>query len=186
MHLANTRRRYGAVAISLHWLMAALIILLVVLGIYMVALPDAGFDRSKIRLILIHKEIGVVVLALAGLRLAWRQINPLPTLERTVPEWQQVAAVFVHLCFYALMVVQPVIGWLMSSASGIPVDFLGLFILPDLVGHDEDLFARLRQIHDWLGFVTAGVICLHAAAALRHHFVQRDDTLRKMIGTSRS
>jgi cytochrome b561 len=185
MPLANTERRYGAMAIALHWFMALLIGLLVALGIYMVRLPDAGFDREKVTLIIVHKEIGVLVLALVGLRLIWRQLNPLPALERTVPEWQQVTAVFVHLCLYALMVAQPVTGWLMSSASGIPVDFLGLLTLPDLVRPQADLFAELRDVHDWLGFAMAGIICLHAGAALRHHFVQRDDTLRKMIGTSR-
>jgi cytochrome b561 len=183
MRLANSERRYGAVAIALHWFMATLITLLVALGIYMVQLSDVGFDRSKITLILVHKEIGLLVLILVGLRLAWRQLNPSPVLERTVPEWQQVAAVFVHLCFYALMVAQPLSGWLMSSASGIPVDFLGLFKLPDLVYPDAALFAELRRIHDWLGFVMAGLICLHAGAALRHHFTLRDDTLRKMIGS---
>ena len=186
MHLANSERRYGAVAIALHWLMAMLIVLLIALGIYMVRLPDAGFDQSKIYLIIIHKEIGLLVLALVSLRLAWRQLNPLPALERTVPEWQQVTAVFVHLCLYALMVAQPILGWLMSSAAGISVDFFRLFTLPDLVRPQANLFAQLRQIHDWLGFVMAGLICLHAGAALRHHFVQRDETLRKMIGTSRS
>jgi cytochrome b561 len=186
MDLANTERRYGALAIALHWLMAVLVVLLIALGIYMVQLPDAGFDWNKVTLIIVHKEIGLLVLALAGVRLIWRQLNPLPTLARTVPEWQQVTAVFVHLCLYALMVAQPVVGWLMSSASGIPVDFLGLFTLPDLVRPQVDLFAQLRQVHAWLGLVMAGLICLHAGAALRHHFVQRDDTLRKMIGTSKS
>lgn len=179
--VANTERRYGCIAIGLHWLMAVLITTLVVLGIYMVRLPDVGFDTTKITLILLHKEIGLVVLALAGVRLGWRQVNPLPMLIASVPEWQQVAAAFVHLCFYALMLAQPVIGWLMSSASGIPVDVLGLFTLPDLLPHNEDLFGRLRQIHDWLGLAIAGIVCLHAAAALRHHFVLRDQTLRRML-----
>lgn len=184
MQLANTQQRYGGLAILFHWLMAALITALVVLGLYMVALPDAGFETKKITLILVHKEMGVVVLAIALLRLAWRQLNPLPNLETTTPEWQQVAAVFVHLCFYALMVAQPIIGWLMSSASGIPVDFLGLFTLPDLIPHNEDVFGQLRRLHDWLGYATALLILGHAGAALRHHFVLRDDTLRKMLGTS--
>jgi cytochrome b561 len=186
MQLANTERQYGVPAVVLHWLMAALIVALVSLGIYMDRLPDAGFDTKKITLILVHKEIGVFALALAGLRLAWRQLNPLPRLVEGVPEWQQVAAVFVHLCFYALMLAQPIIGWLMSSASGIPVDFLGLFRLPDLVPHDEDLFGRLRSLHDWLGWATAAFICLHAAAALRHHFVLHDATLRRMLGASQA
>jgi len=182
LQLANTDRDYGGLAIALHWLIAVLITALVVVGIYMVGLPDTGFDRKKITLILVHKEIGVLVLVLATIRLVWRQLNPLPALAETVPEWQQVAAAFVHLCLYAMMLAQPVTGWLMSSAAGIPVDFLGLFTLPDLVQHDDELFTRLRRMHDWLGLAMGALVCLHAAAGFWHHFMVRDGTLRKMLG----
>ena len=184
--LANTEQRYGAAAVVLHWLMAALIATLVALGIYMVRLPDAGFDAKKITLILIHKEIGMLALALVGVRLVWRQLNPLPRLAETLPDWQKVAAIFVHLSFYALMVGLPVTGWVMSSAAGIPVSFLGLFTLPDLVPHDDNLFGRLQQLHDWLGYLMAVFICVHAGAALRHHFMLGDNTLRKMLWFSGS
>lgn len=180
--LANSERQYGLVAIALHWVMAVLLTVLIVLGIYMVRLPDVGFNRTKITLIFVHKEIGVLVLAAAALRLAWRQVNPLPQLLETVPEWQQIAAAFVHITLYAMMLAQPLIGWVMSSASGIPVDFLGLFSLPNLVRRDEKLFQLLRSLHDWLGFVMAAFVCLHAAAALRHHFLLRDPTLRRILG----
>jgi len=183
MQLENTDQRYGVAAIALHWLMAALISALVALGIYMVRLPDVGFDLKKITLIVIHKEVGMVVLALVTARLAWRQLNPLPRLVETLPEWQKVTAIFVHFCFYALMVTLPLTGWVMSSASGIPL-FLGPFRLPDFVPHDETLFGWLRQLHDWLGYSMAMFICLHAGAALRHHFLLRDKTLRKMLWSS--
>ncbi len=183
MPIGNTETSYGGLAIAFHWLMAALIIGLVGLGVYMVALPDAGFEMRKVTLILVHKEMGVAAFVLVALRLAWRQVNPLPPLEATTPEWQRVAAVVMHLCLYSLMIAQPVLGWLMSSASGIPVDFLGLFPLPDLLQHNEDRFAELRRLHDWLGYATGLLIVGHASAALWHHFVVRDATLRKMLGT---
>lgn len=184
MRLANTAEHYGTVAVVLHWLLAALIATLVALGIYMVLLPDVGFDTRKITLILIHKEVGILALALVAARLVWRQLNPLPRLAETSPEWQKITAIFVHLCLYALMISLPVTGWVMSSAADIPVSFLGLFTLPDFVPHDEDLFGRLRQIHDWLGYAMALLICIHAAAALRHHFLLRDETLRKVLWSS--
>jgi cytochrome b561 len=186
MACLNSDRRYGAAAIALHWLMAALIIALVSIGIYMVRLPDVGFNTRKITLILVHKEIGILVLALAGARLTWRQLNPLPSLVDTVPEWQKVIAILVHLNFYALMIALPVTGWVMSSAAGIPVSLLGLFALPDLVPHDDILFAWLAALHNGLGYAMAGLICLHAGAALRHHFLLRDETLRKMLWPSDS
>ena len=186
MRLSNTHQHYGAAAIALHWLMATLIVALVVMGIYMVRLPDVGFNVTKITLILVHKEIGVLVLVLAGARIIWRQLNPLPRLVASVPEWQKVTAILVHLCFYALMIALPVTGWIMSSAAGIPVSFLGLFPLPDLVPHDDILFGWLGPLHNWLGYMMAGFICLHAGAALRHHFLLRDETLQKMLWSSDS
>lgn len=186
MRILNSDQRYGVAAISLHWLMATLIVALVVIGIYMVRLPDVGFNVKKITLILVHKEIGVLVLALAIARLIWRQLNSLPRLIETIPEWQKVIAILVHLCFYALMIALPVTGWVMSSAAGIPVSFLGLFTLPDFVPHDDILFGWLGPLHNWLGYAMAGFICLHAGAALRHHLLLRDETLRKMLWSSDS
>jgi cytochrome b561 len=185
MRLVNTERTYGAIAVGFHWSIAVLVIGLVLLGIYMIRLPDAGFETNKITLVLVHKEIGIVALGLVILRLAWRQLNPLPQLANTVPEWQQVAALLMHYWLYTLLLIQPIVGWLMSSASGIPVDFMGLGTLPDLVSHNEDLFAQFRRLHDWLGLLIGALVVLHAAAALRHHFVLRDSTLRKMLGSAR-
>jgi len=186
MSLANTDRQYGIAAIALHWLLALLITTLVVMGIYMVRLPDVGFSATKIILVLIHKEIGMIVLGLAVVRLAWRQWNVLPRLVETLPEWQKVIAIFVHLSLYALMLALPITGWLMSSAAGIPVSVLNLVTLPDYVPRDELLFERLRLIHDWFGYAIALLICLHAGAALGHHFVLRDETLRKMLWSGRA
>src|SRR5215472_17289863 len=100
MRLTNTRQTYGILAIVLHWLMAALLLALVALGVFMVRLPDAGFDTRKITAILIHKEIGAAAFLCAVVRLAWRQINPIPRPIESVPEWEQIAWIFVHLCFY--------------------------------------------------------------------------------------
>ncbi len=180
MQLANTTQRYGMVAIVLHWLMAVLLIALIGLGLYMVSLPDAGFDRTKISLILLHKEYGIFALALAMLRLAWRVGNVLPALVEHLPDWQKVIARFVHLCFYGLMFALPVSGWLMSSAAAIPVYVFGA-ILPDLIGPDDHSFRALIAVHKWLSYALIGCILVHAGAALRHHFMFKDETLKKMI-----
>ena len=184
--LRNTEQRYGAVAIGLHWLMAALLITLLVMGLYMASLPDVGFDTRKIALILYHKQLGLLALALAALRLAWRVGNALPSLVETLPDWQKVIARVVHLCFYALMLALPITGWLMSSAAGIAVSLFGLFDLPDLIARDEYLFQAFIQIHKWLGYGLIACIVIHAAAALRHHFLFKDETLKKMWLRARS
>ena len=182
--LTNTERDYGAVAILLHWLMAILLIALTVLGVYMSGLPDVGFDKTKLTLIVYHKEYGILALGLAMLRLAWRVGNALPELVKELPDWQKVAARCVHLCFYALMFALPISGWLMSSATSIPVYFFG-FRLPDLIPHNEYRFQLLIEVHKWLGYALIGFILLHAGAALRHHFISRDDTLKKILPGSR-
>lgn len=92
IRLLNSERHYGAVAIALHWLMALLLIGLVAMGLYMVSLPDAGYDAWKIRLILLHKELGMLALVVAAPRLLWRFANALPRLVETLPDWQKVLA----------------------------------------------------------------------------------------------
>ncbi|HEY5928855.1 MAG TPA: cytochrome b [Burkholderiales bacterium] len=178
--IGNTEAGYGAIAIALHWGMAALLIGLAVLGLYMVALPDVGFDTRKIVLILYHKELGMLALALFAVRLAWRVTNILPHLVEELPDWQKVIARFVHLCFYALMFALPMTGWLMSSAAGFPVSFLQLFTFPDLIGPNDYLFKRLIDIHKWLSYALLVLLVVHAAAALRHRFAYRDGASRML------
>lgn len=179
--LLNSERHYGAVAIALHWLMALLLLGLVAMGLYMVSLPDSGYDAWKIRLILVHKELGILALLIAIPRLLWRFANALPRLVDTLPDWQKVLARFVHLCFYGLMFSLPVTGWVMSSAAGIPVSFLALFTLPDLVTRSDLLFQTCIQVHAALAFGLIACMCAHVGAAIRHHFVLHDATLKKML-----
>ena len=116
--IENTEDRYGAIAILLHWSMAFLVIGLAALGLYMVTLPDIGFNTRKVMLVLYHKEFGLLVLVLLVTRLAWRVTHILPRLVEHLPDWQKVAARFVHLSLYALMFALPVTGWFMSVSSG--------------------------------------------------------------------
>jgi cytochrome b561 len=184
--IGNTENSYGAAAIVLHWLMAVVLIALVAVGLYMARLPDVGFDTTKIRLILYHKELGILALALATLRLAWRVTNALPRLVENLPDWQKVVARFVHLCFYGLMFALPITGWLMSSAAGFPVSFFGYFYLPDLIPYNDYLAQAFIAVHQWLGYALIPLLIIHAGAALRHHFVLRDDTLRQMLQPTHS
>ena len=179
--LRNTGERFGAPAIALHWAMALLLLGLLASGLVMSRMPDVGFDTRKIVLILYHKQVGMLALAMALLRLAWRVGNALPALVDTLPRWQQVTARLIHLCFYALMFALPLTGWLMSSAGGFPMSFLDLFELPDLIAPSEYRFRALIAIHQWLGYALLALALLHTGAALRHHFLLGDRTLRKML-----
>ena len=179
--IENTKGRYGAIAILLHWTMALLVIGLAALGLYMVTLPDVGFNTKKITLVIYHKELGLLALVLLVARLAWRLTQVLPDLVEHLPDWQKLAARFVHLTFYGLLFALPVSGCLMSSAAGIPVSFLGMFTLPDFIHRDDNLFQQLIAVHKVLGYILILSIFVHAGAALRHHFVSGDDTLRRML-----
>jgi cytochrome b561 len=182
LSLANTPARYGALSMLIHWGMAVLLIVLLAMGWYMVRLPDAGFDTEKIGVILAHKSIGMVALLAVLVRIAWRNATVLPQWAARLPDWQRSAAYFVHLCFYALMLALPVTGWLMSSVSGYPVYlWFDRGLLPDLMHNDPSLFGFFIELHRWLAYALLAVMVVHAGAALAHHFVWRDDTLKKML-----
>ena len=172
---------YDLLAIAFHWAMAALLLALLALGWYMVSLPDAGYDTWKITLILAHKAIGMLALALVAVRLGWRLARALPPLAAGLPEWQQVAARLAHLVFYALMFALPLTGWIMSSAGGYPVPFFDWFDMPDIVGLNDWVFHLSIVVHRWLAYALGALLAVHAGAALRHHFILRDDTLRRML-----
>lgn len=176
MLIKNTESRYGFVSISLHWVIAFLIIALIILGLYMVELP---ISLQKLKLYGWHKEYGILVLILAGIRLVWRFSNITPRLS--IPLLEKIAARFVHWTFYFLMFAMPLTGWLMSSAAGLSVSFFGWFVLPDLVGANEDNMKLFQQIHSILGYALIAVIILHTSAALKHHFINKDDILRRML-----
>jgi cytochrome b561 len=176
--IRNTQLRYGSIAILLHWLMAMLIFTMLGLGLYMTSLT---FSLEKLKLYGWHKQLGILILMLVTLRIIWRLANINPGLPLEMPQWQKLAARGAHLAFYGFMVVMPITGWFISSAAGLPVSFFGLFVLPSLIPPDENLRALLSEIHKWLAYALIATICAHVAAALQHHFINKDDTLRKML-----
>lgn len=174
--LKNTDYAFGLIAILFHWIMAILIIALLILGLYMTTLP---IGLLKLKLYGWHKEWGVLALMLVGARILWRMINTTPALA--IPRWEVIAARATHFSFYFLMIALPLTGWMLSSAAGLPVSFFGLFILPDLVSADETLRITLQFAHLWLAYIMIAFICLHTGAALKHHFINKDDILRRMF-----
>jgi cytochrome b561 len=173
---------YTRTAVFLHWLIALLIACGFTLGTYMV---DLHISPRKLRLYSYHKWIGITVLALVLIRLVWR-LTHRPPPQVPMPRWQLRTAQATHYLLYALMIATPVCGWLYSSASGYPVVYLKLWQLPDLVHKNRDLAKVLVEIHGFLGWSIFWVVLLHVAAALKHHFIDRDDTLRRMLAWRRS
>lgn len=170
--------RYTGVAISLHWLMALGLLAAFAMGFYIQQLP---FSPNKLRLISYHKWAGVTLFALALLRLYWRLGHRPPALPDSVPRWQQLAAAATHHALYGLMLVIPLSGWLMSSAKGFQTVWFGVLPLPDLLEKNEDLGDLLKQVHLLLNLALAGAVIAHVGAALKHHLIERDDILSRML-----
>jgi cytochrome b561 len=178
MAIRNTTRRWGAIAQLLHWLIALFIIAQFTLAWLFADLPAGA---RKLTLLARHKSIGISILTLACLRLGWRWANPTPTLPDTLKPYERRLARFTHSLLYVLLFAVPFTGWTMSSARGFPVSWFGLFTLPDLVPKDKSLYNMLVTTHTTLAWILGGVVTLHLGAALKHHFMLKDDVLRRML-----
>jgi cytochrome b561 len=170
--------RYTPTAITLHWLIALLIFVAFPLGVYMHELP---LSPDKLRLYSYHKWIGVTVFMLAAIRVYWRATHLPPALPESMPNWEKFAAHATHYALYALIIIIPLSGWLMSSAKGFQTVWFGVLPLPDLVGKDEGLGKLLQEAHEVLNFLLLGLLIGHIGAALKHHFIQHDDILARMV-----
>lgn len=188
--LFNSPARYGAVAMTLHWLIAAAIIGMLILGKYMHNLEDN--DPSKFGLYQLHKSTGITILTLSVLRLVWRLVNVVPPLPTDLPVWQRWAANVSHVLLYVFMIAIPLSGWAMVSASplGVPTIWYGVFEVPHLPGlqgleEQEDVEETLEETHELLGNLLILLLLAHVAAALKHHFWDRDTVLKRMIPFTR-
>jgi cytochrome b561 len=187
--LRNTSTGYGTIAIAFHWTMAVLIIGMLALGIYMHELPPT--EPATFQLYQLHKSIGFVVLALAAVRLVWRLINPAPQLPSGMHSLEKFAAHLGHVGLYLLIFAIPVTGWFMVSASpwGIPTILFNVLPVPHLpipeaLGSKDQAETFFKLLHEYGAFLLIGLIVVHIAAALKHHFIARDETLKRMVSTA--
>ena len=171
-------KRYGGVAIGLHWLIAIAIIGSFSLGFYMSDLP---LSPQKLKFYSWHKWAGVTIFLFVLFRLVWRLSHRPPELPDTIPAWQRKVAAATHVLLYLLMVIVPITGWLMSSAKGFQTVYFGVLPLPDLLAKNAELGERLQQVHRLLNYGMAALVVAHLGAALKHHFVDRDEVLARML-----
>lgn len=173
--------RYTLPAITLHWLLAAAIIANFALGTYMNELP---ISPSRLRLFNWHKWAGITILALSAVRLLWR-LSHSPPAEPPMPAWQTRLAHAVHRALYVLFFAVPMAGWAYSSASGFSVVVFGVLPLPDWVPVSTSWAEALKTTHKVLAITLGLLVLLHVAAALKHHWVDRDGLLQRMRPTWR-
>lgn len=173
-----TPQQYTGTAKVLHWLVALLIIGLFALGQYM---SDLSMSPRKLQLYSWHKWFGVTVFLLVLIRLSWRLTHQPPPLPAQMPKWQRTASHIGHAALYVLMLAIPLSGWLMSSAKGYQTVWFGVLPLPDLLGKDKQLGDMLAELHGALNGLMMLIVVIHALAALKHHFIDRDDVLKRML-----
>ncbi len=179
------RSRYSTVAIGFHWLIALMIIGNLIGGLtmdYWLDNPDPAMKQIGFQIIQIHKSIGLTVLALSLLRLGWRLAHPVPAMPSHMTGTERLLARVTHWGFYALMLLLPLSGWAMASTGKLifPILYFGTFEVPHLP-LDKSLGGLFRESHEILGYVAIATIVLHVAAAMKHHYLDRDDVLARML-----
>jgi cytochrome b561 len=183
MPTQESRTRFTAMAQLLHWLIAALIVTQFALGWTAVDLP---LGTHKLALFARHKSFGMTVLMLTIVRVVWRWANPPPELPAGMTPLERTLARATHLAFYALLFAMPITGWLMSSAKKYSVSWFGLFTWPDLIAQNKTAFEALKTTHDYLSDVLLVIAVLHILAALKHHFLNKDDVFLRMLPFTKS
>ncbi|MCQ3828963.1 cytochrome b [Microbulbifer elongatus] len=179
MQSRNSNTHYGWVAVAFHWLMAPVVIGMFALGWWMVGLGyyDPWYRQGPD----IHKSVGILLLLLLIARLLWRAVNVSPAPE-PAPRWQQRAANVAHGVLYVLLIAICITGYLISTADGRAIEVFNWFRVPATIQGLENQEDIAGTLHEWLAWTLMGLVVLHGLAAFKHHFVNRDNTLRKMLG----
>lgn len=176
--LRNTVGAWGAIAKFFHWCIATLIFVQFALG-WIAA--SWRLSPTKLELFVWHKSIGMLILLLVVLRLLWRLVNPAPALPADTPPLERAAAQASHGLLYLLTLVMPLSGWVINSAAKIPFRVFWLVPLPPIVTPNKALAELAKQIHFILFVLIAMIVAIHVAAALRHHYVKRNEILIRML-----
>lgn len=181
MSLKNSELNYGIVSRANHWLSAFIFIGLLTIGLYMTGL-EKGDDRQA--LYALHKSMGIALFGLMLLRLVWLKLSPNPE-QLSKNKFEHILGHAVKGILYLAMLGMPISGWIMSNSGGHEVAFFNMFVLPTLMGEHEMTHEISEVIHSTFGFVLIGIVLLHIAGALKHHFVYKDVTLLRMVGKNK-
>lgn len=176
-YYGNTRSSWGWPARFLHWLTVLMIVVQASLGFIADSLSRSPL---KVDMMTAHKSLGITLLAVLAIRLAWRLGHPPPAPPPASPAWERTAAKISHTLLYLLMFAVPLSGWLSASTSIIPWKLWWLLPWPSIASPDPDLHALASDLHEVSFICLCTVLAVHVAAALKHHFIDRDDTLTRM------
>ncbi|GLQ92370.1 cytochrome b [Dyella acidisoli] len=181
MSLRSDGHQWGSVAKFFHWIVALGIL---GNGVWGLLMTDMAPSMSKISIYALHKSIGLTILALFALRLAWRLYDRAPP-DEPMPPWQRIVAHATHVLLYGFILAIPLSGWIYNSLHGYPLQWFKLFNLPALTAKNDELSHVAGEVHEWLFYLLLLVLIGHAGAALKHHFFDQDNVLRRMLPFAR-
>ena len=182
--LKNSQDSYGLIARILHWVTALAVLGLFGLGWWMVDLTyySEWYKTAPD----IHRSIGLILAMLIIFRIIWRSVNPTPQTLSTHKHWEVKSAHAMHLVLYVLLFAMFITGYLISTAKGQPIEVFNWFSVPAIVTGDDlgisNLEDRMGEIHEILAYTLIGLAVIHALAALKHHIIDKDETLKRMLG----
>ncbi len=178
--MLNSNNRFGWLSIAIHWLVAVAIFGLFGLGLWMVELTyyDPWYKQGPD----LHRSLGVVVLLVMLVRLILRFTNPPPRALESLRKFERIGATIAHWAFYLLVLLVTVSGYLISTADGRDLDVFGLVALPAFTTEIENQEDLAGELHLLLAWAVIGLAAIHSAAAIKHHFFDKDATLRRMLG----
>ena len=180
MNIRNTDSRWGLVSVILHWLVAVVVLGLFSLGFYMVELDyyDSMYKTAPY----IHKSIGILLFITIIFRLVWRGLNITPHALENHNAWEVSVAHWAHRTLYGLLIVLMVSGYLISTADGRSISVFAWFDVPSIVSGIDNLEDLAGEVHEFVAYALISIVILHALGALKHHLLDKDRTLLRMLG----
>jgi cytochrome b561 len=181
MQLKNTETHFGSITQLLHWIIAILVLVQYYLAYWTQWILPSKSPRAIFYINGLHKPIGIVILFLALIALFWRMVNTRPAFPTTMSTLEKRTAQLVHMLLTFCLFVMPISGFIMSTASGFPPNFFGLYQFPDFITPNKALSHWFFNIHSVTSILFIGLVGLHTLAALKHHFIDKDMVLKRML-----
>ena len=175
----NTQTHWGQISRLFHWFMAVAIFIMFAVGFTMINMPTSP---EKIDMFKFHKSLGMLLLLLAVIRLFWRFINPIPILPDYLSDKEKFLVRAGQFVMYGLLICIPLSGWIINSAANFPMQWFGLFVVPPIVGPSIEVEDYAKTAHLTLIIILGVTLCAHIGAALRHHYINKNDILKNMLG----
>jgi len=184
--LKNTTSNFGVITKLFHWIIATLVAVQFYLGLWAVWVLPQNSPKLELYIGKLHEPIGILVFILGTLAILWMLINPHPLFPNSMLLWEKIVARITHMLLYLALLLMPITGIIMAQASGYPPNFFGLYQFPQLIEKNKDLANLAFTFHKYIGYVFLALIILHILAAFKHHFIDRDNILKRMLPGSNS